>query len=112
MTTLAEDFKGESYCADIHLSADGNFLYASNRGENTLAIFRISTADGSLKPIGREAVHGDWPRNFTLDPSGKYVLVANQKSQNISVFRRNPKTGLLTYVQQTAFPHPVCLVFL
>ncbi len=109
-STLQHDFKGESYAADIHLTADGKFLYTSNRGENSIAIFK-RLPKGKLQYIGSEPVRGDWPRNFTIDPSGKYLLVANQRSNNIVVFRINPITGGLSYVSQTSLPRPVCLVF-
>lgn len=109
-STLQHDFKGESYAADIHLTTDGKFLYTSNRGENSIAIFKRQP-DGKLVHLGNESVRGDWPRNFTIDPSGKYLLVANQRSNNIVVFRINPITGKLSFVSQTTLPTPVCLVF-
>ncbi len=99
--------------ADIHISPDGLFLYASNRwdNENTIAIFSIDTLAGTLKLIGHEPTFGDHPRNFTIDPSGNYLLVANQLSNNIVVFKRDMQTGLLT---KTAFeievPAPSCLM--
>lgn len=111
-TTLADDFKGESFCADIHLSPDGKFLYGSNRGEQTIVIFKVDDATGKLTLVGREDVRGDWPRNFTIDPSGQFLLVANQKSDNITVFKRDASTGALTYLQETSLPSPVCLTFL
>ena len=111
-STLAADFKGESFCADLHISSDGKFLYGSNRGENTLVIFSIDQQTGGLTLVGRESVHGDWPRNFTLDPTGKFLLVANQKSNNITVFKRDPEKGTLTFQNEQKLPKPVCLVFL
>ncbi|UWX55105.1 lactonase family protein [Maribacter litopenaei] len=111
-STLEEGFSGESYCADIHLSSDGRFLYGSNRGEQTIVIFEVDTTSGSLNLVGRESVRGDWPRNFTIDPSGKYLLVANQKSSNIVVFKRNQEQGTLEFLEEMALPNPVCLEFL
>jgi len=110
--TLAADFKGESFCADIKVSADGRFLYGSNRGENTIVIFSLDWSSGRLTLVGRESVKGDWPRNFTIDPTGKFLLVANQKSDNISVFKRDVKKGTLTFLHEQKLPKPVCLVFL
>jgi 6-phosphogluconolactonase (cycloisomerase 2 family) len=83
--------------ADIHISPDGKFLYVSNRGsdENTIAIFSINIKDGMLKLVGHESTYGEHPRNFAIDPSGNFLLVANQFSDNIVIFRRNPKTGKL-----------------
>ncbi len=96
--------------ADIHVSADGRFLYASNRGEeNNIAICRI-TKDGRFTPVGYESVLGDHPRNFTIDPTGKFLLVANQISGNVVVFKRNARTGLLTKTGiEVRMPGPSCL---
>jgi len=111
-TTLSKDFEGESYCADIHLSNDGKFLYGSNRGENTIVIFKVDDATGKLSLVGRESVKGDWPRNFGIDPSGNYLLVANQRSNNITVFKRNTTEGTLSFLHEQELPSPVCLEFL
>ncbi|MES1223771.1 MAG: lactonase family protein, partial [Bacteroidota bacterium] len=95
--------------ADIHISPDGLFLYASNRIENTISIFSIKT-DGRLKLIGHQATLGDVPRNFTLDPTGNFLLVANQGTNNIVVFRRDKKTGMLKDTGiQVSVPSPSCL---
>ncbi|APQ17141.1 lactonase family protein [Maribacter hydrothermalis] len=109
--TVASDFKGESYCADLHLSPDGKYLYGTNRGENTVVIFEVDQITGKLKLVGRESVIGDWPRNFTIDPTGKYLLVANQRSNNIVVFNRDAENGTLSFVSQVDLPSPVCLKF-
>ncbi|NKI31066.1 lactonase family protein [Croceivirga thetidis] len=110
-STLDANFEGESFCADIHLSADGKYLYGSNRGENTIVIFTVDKTSGQLSLVGRESVQGDWPRNFTISPDGNFVLVANQKSNNISVFKRNQELGTLEFSNQFAIGAPVCLVF-
>jgi 6-phosphogluconolactonase len=93
LTTLADDFKGESNCADIHIGINGQYLYGSNRGENTIVVFRIKP-DGFLSLQGRTQCGGNWPRNFVIDPSGKYILVGNQKSGNIELFKIDDKTGM------------------
>lgn len=111
-STLAADFKGKSFCADLHISQDGKFLYGSNRGENTIVIFSIDQQTGRLSLVGRESVKGDWPRNFTLDPTGKFLLVANQNSNNITVFKRDIEKGTLTFLNEQKLAKPVCLVFL
>lgn len=84
--------------ADIHISPDGLFLYASNRwdGENTIAIFSIHQQNGKLNLLGHQQTYGDHPRNFTIDPTGRFLLVANLVTNNIIVFKRNLKTGLLS----------------
>ncbi len=109
--TVASDFEGESYCADLHLSPDGKFLYGTNRGENTVVIFKVDQTTGKLELVGRSSVKGDWPRNFTIDPTGKYILVANQRSNNIVVFNRDAENGTLSFVSQVDLPSPVCLKF-
>ena len=110
-STLPEDFTGESYCADIHVSADGQFLYVSNRGHQSIAIFKINE-DGTLEMLATDDVQGDWPRNFTLSPDGDFLLVANQNSDNITVFKRDKKTGLLEHTgNEIKLSHPVCLKF-
>lgn len=86
--------------ADIHCSPDGKFLYASNRGsENNLAIFSIQK-DGKLKTVGYQSTLGNHPRNFAIDASGKFLIVANQISGNVIVFKRKAKTGLLKKVYE------------
>ncbi|TYA70003.1 lactonase family protein [Seonamhaeicola marinus] len=111
VSTLPKDFKDKNSCADIHLSEDEQFLYGSNRGENTIAVFKRNAKTGSIKRIQNMSVHGDWPRNFTLDPSGNFLLVANQKSNNISVFKVNTSTGKLSFLYDVKTPTPVCLLF-
>jgi 6-phosphogluconolactonase len=112
ITMLQEGFNGRIEAADIHCSADGKFLYASNREEsNELVIYNIGK-DGNLKLAGRQSVLGIAPRNFVIAPGGKFLLVANQNSDEIVVFRRNAKTGLLTDTgSRIAVGRPVCLKF-
>jgi 6-phosphogluconolactonase len=93
LTTLADDYKDENACADIHFGKDEHFIYGSNRGENTIVTFKVG-ADGKIAPAGRTSCGGNWPRNFVVDPSGKFMLVANQKSGNIMLFKIDQKTGL------------------
>lgn len=104
------DYNGTRGSADIHVSPDGKFLYASNRGTaNTIAIFSVA-ADGKLKWQGDQSTLGTIPRNFVIDPTGNYLLVANQESNNIVVFRRDRQTGLLHETgKQIQVPNPVCL---
>ena len=106
-----KDYSGEKGSADIHVSPDGRFLYASNRGDaNNIAIFSIDMASGKLHSIGYQSVLGKTPRNFMIAPNGKYLLVANQESDNIVIFKRDMQTGLLTETgTQINIPNPVCL---
>jgi 6-phosphogluconolactonase len=110
-STLDEKYKGDNSCADIHLSKNELYLYGSNRGENSIVVFKRNKLDGTIEKIQTVSVHGDWPRNFTLDPSGKFLLVANKKSDNISVFKIDLKTGMLSFLNSVSAPTPVCLLF-
>ncbi|MDP1844078.1 MAG: lactonase family protein [Sediminibacterium sp.] len=98
--------------ADIHISPDGKFLYASNRGDfNEIAIYSIAT-DGTLHYIAVQSTLGKAPRNFGIDPSGNFLLVGNHLSDEIVVFKRNKKTGLLTDTQERIkVGAPVCIQF-
>lgn len=110
-TTLPKEFTEPNTCADIHTSADGKFVYASNRGHNSIAIFEVNTNNGNLKLIGHEPTLGNSPRNFSLSPNGNFLLVANQLTNNIVSFKRDKKTGLLEFIHQIEAPTPVCILF-
>jgi 6-phosphogluconolactonase len=100
--------------ADIHLSPDEKFLYASNRwdGENTLSIFSVEKENGQLTLVGHQSTLGEHPRNFAIDPSGKFVVVANLVSNNLVVFKRNERTGLLKPKRgKVQVPRPSCVKF-
>ncbi len=112
VSALPPDYKEASYGADIHVSLDGNFVYCSNRGHNSIAVFQRDLDSGKIKLVETESVQGDWPRNFALSPNGKFLLVANQKSNNITVFNID-KNGMLDYTGVSIdLPSPVCLKFL
>jgi 6-phosphogluconolactonase len=112
ITMLSEGFTGEIRAADIHVSPDGNFLYGSNRGDaNEIVIYSINK-QGTLVFKGRQSSLGKTPRNFAIDPEGKYLLVGNEGSNEIVVFRRNKETGLLVPTgQKINVKGPVCLKF-
>jgi 6-phosphogluconolactonase len=111
ITSHPAGYKGAVGSADIHVSPDGKFLYASNRGEsNTIAIFSINQKNGQITPVGHQPTLGTVPRNFNFDPSGNFLLVANQNSDNIVIFKRDKKTGKLTPVdKQISVGNPVCI---
>jgi 6-phosphogluconolactonase len=112
LPTVRSSYEGSNSCADIHLSKDGRFLYGSNRGENTIVTYKVE-ADGTLTIAGHTSCGGDWPRNFVPDPSGKFLLVGNQKSDNVSVFRLNKKTGLPVEPGKNYISiSPACLKFI
>lgn len=93
ISTLQAGFAGKNSCAEILISRDGKFIYGSNRGENSIVVYTISD-DGSLILAGHSTCGGDWPRNFVIDPTGKFILAGNQKSDMISVLKINKDTGI------------------
>jgi 6-phosphogluconolactonase len=109
--TLPKDFTAFSKAADIHISKDGKFLYASNRGHESIVIYKVHPTNGTLTNLGYEPVLGKHPRNFSLSPDEKYLLVANQDTNNIISFKRNAETGKLTFVSEVGAPMPVCILF-
>jgi 6-phosphogluconolactonase len=113
VSTLPSDFTEKSYCADVHVSPSGRFLYGSNRGHNSIVVFAVNQSTGKPSLIEHVSTEGNWPRNFVIDPTGRFLLVANQRSDNVVVFRIDPRTGRLKPSGQTAqLPMPVCLKFL
>ena len=110
-SALPRDYNGPVGSADIHVSPDGKFLYASNRGEsNTIGIMKINPQSGMLSWVGYQSTLGKTPRNFNFDPSGNFLLVANQNSDEIVIFKRDKKTGLLTDTgKRISIPNPVCI---
>lgn len=110
--TLPEDFTGESTTAHIEVHPSGKFLYASNRGHDSVSVFAIDQATGMLTAKGQTRTGGKTPRNFTQDPSGHFLLAANQNSNDIFVFSIDQETGALTPTgTRVEVPSPVCLVF-
>ena len=103
---------GTNYPADIHVAASGHTVYVSNRGHNSIAVFSVAESTGALVLDQVISTEGDWPRNFSLDPSGRWLLVANQRSDSVVVFACDPDSGRLTPTgQRIAMPSPVCLRF-
>jgi len=110
VSALPKGYTGDNSCADIHVAPSGLFLYASNRGHNSIAVFAIDTANGTLVPIQDVDTQGKTPRNFTLDPSGRLLLVANQNSNNVVTYRVDPQSGLLAPTGQSVeVPSPMFL---
>ena len=110
VSTLPPSYSGDNSGADIHISADGEFLYASNRGHDSIVIYKVNPKDGELKLLGFESTRGNSPRNFSLSPDDGFLLVANQKSDNIVSFKRN-NNGTLEFVAKINSPTPVCILF-
>jgi len=111
ITSLPEGFQRENYPARVH--PDGRFLYGSNRGHDSLAIYRIDQESGRLTAVGHQASGGEWPRNFNFDPSGNWVILGNGNSDNVLVFRMDRDQGTLSQVGKAfAAPAPICFRFL
>jgi 6-phosphogluconolactonase len=112
ISTLPKDFSGEDNSAEVEVDARGRFVYASNRGHDSIAVFAIGR-DGKLTLVENALTQGKTPRNFKIDPTGNYLLAANQNSDNIVEFRIDRKTGRLTPTGKTVeLSKPVCLQFL
>lgn len=111
ISTLPANYKGKISGADIHISPDGKFLYASNRYDlNNIVYYSIDQRSGKLVWKGQQSAGGKAPRNFMIDPSGNFLLVANQDSDNIVLFKRNPTTGAIKPTgEQIKISMPVCL---
>ena len=101
ISTLPENFTGNSTCADIHVTPNGKFLYGSNRGDDSLAVYRIDVSTGLLTLVEIVSVGGQTPRNFAIAPDGKFLLSANQDSNNIVIFSIDQDTGRLHNMNQT-----------
>jgi 6-phosphogluconolactonase len=113
ISTLPEDFKGENDDAEIQIHPNGKFLYASNRGHDSIAVFAIDPARGTLSKVDDVLTQGKIPRSFGIDPTGKYLLAENEQSNDIVVFRIDESTGRLTPTgQKLDVPSPVCVKFL
>jgi 6-phosphogluconolactonase len=112
ISTLPAGFAKANSSAEIAAHPNGKFLYASNRGDDSIAILHVDPVKGTLTAAGRVPAGGRTPRNFAIDPSGKFLLAANQDSGNIAVFRIDPSSGALTPTAETVnLPSPVSVVF-
>ncbi|OOQ58694.1 lactonase family protein [Mucilaginibacter pedocola] len=113
VTLLKDGFTGATGAADIHISPNGLFLYASNRGDaNDISVFSVNQETGELTFVDRRSTNGKGPRNFVIDPTGTFLLVANQNSDVIYVYRLDKTTGkMLGIVGKVDIGNPVCLKF-
>lgn len=110
ISTVPADYKGENYCAAVKVSADGKFLYGSNRGHNSMVVYAIDGETGRLTLVQHQETGGDWPRDFTLDLTGTVLLVANERSNSVTSFKVDTATGRLAATGHTAtVQKPVCL---
>ena len=108
--TLPAGAEGDNSTAEVLVHPTGKFLYGSNRGHNSLVVYAIDPADGTLSLVEHESVRGDWPRNFRIDPTGAWLLVANRRTSNVVVFAIDGATGALTATGHSIdVPDPVCI---
>jgi 6-phosphogluconolactonase len=112
ISTLPADFKGKNTCAEVQVHPSGKFVYASNRGHDSIALFKIDPASGKLTFVEHQATLGKTPRHFALDPAGNWLLAENQDTDNVVVFHVDPATGKLSPTgQQIEIGSPVCSLF-
>jgi 6-phosphogluconolactonase len=112
LSTLPKDFKGENDDAEVHVHPNGKFLYTSNRGHDSIVVYAIDPAKGTLTVIDHVPTQGKIPRSFEIDPTGKFLFAENEKSNNIVIFRIDEKTGRLTATgQKLEVSEPVCVKF-
>ncbi|WP_299089434.1 lactonase family protein [uncultured Metabacillus sp.] len=111
--TIPADFTENSQGSAIHISSDGRFVYAGNRGHDSIAVFSVNQDNGELTFVEYTSTEGSWPRDFAIDPTGKFVVASNQESSNLVLFSRDADTGKLTLLQSDiTVPDPVCVKFL
>jgi 6-phosphogluconolactonase len=112
VSTLPPGFAESNSTAEIRVSPDGRFVYISNRGHDSIAVFRAAGPRGELEWVAHASTRGRTPRNFNLDPSGRFLIVANQNSDSLAFFRIDPETGELEPVgNPVPAPSPVCVLF-
>jgi 6-phosphogluconolactonase len=113
VTALPAGFQGESYCGEIEVHPNGKFLYASNRGHDSLVVFAVDDCTGKLDLVEHVATQGEKPRNFAFDPSGGWLIVTNHDSDNAAVFRVDQVSGrLIPYGAPIPVPYPFGIQFL
>jgi 6-phosphogluconolactonase len=113
ISTLPGDFSGENIAAEIEVHAEGRFVYASNRGHDSIAVFAIKAGKSIVEPVEYVSTQGKTPRHFAIDPTGNYLFAANQNSGEVIVFRIDRETGKLTATGQILkIPNPACILFI
>jgi 6-phosphogluconolactonase (cycloisomerase 2 family) len=112
VSTLPPGFTGTNFCSEVMVSPDGRFLYAANRLHNSIAVFAIAH-DGKLHRVGEALTEGDYPNHIQLGPSRNVLYVCNQRSDQITAFRVDNKTGMLTFTgKYQPVGTPMCIAFL
>jgi 6-phosphogluconolactonase len=113
VSMMPDRFEGQQWAAAIRITADGRFLYASNRGHDSIAMFAVNGQTGKLTTLGHQSTGGKVPRDFNIDPTGQWLLAANQATDTVVTFKINQTTGVLEETGiVTEVATPVCLTFL
>ena len=113
ISSLPINFNGESYASAIKISKDGKFIYVSNRGDDSIGVFKIDFTTGKLTLINHYKTYGSYPRDFSITPDGRYLYAANEKSNSITIFSIDSRTGALEKCTETIeIPSPVCINFI
>lgn len=108
--TLPEQYEGENKCADVHVHPSGEWVYGSNRGHDSIAVFAVAGGNGHLRPVAHESTRGGWPRDFELDRSGRYLFAENMHSDDVVTFAVDPETGTLEPTgAEVAVPEPISM---
>lgn len=111
ISTLPAGYDGTSYCADVHVAPSGRYVYGSNRGHDSIAIFAVDQETGAVTLVGHEGTRGSYPRNFCLTPDGNWLLAANQNTDDIYTFRVDKESGTLQATGHSLkVPRPVCIL--
>ncbi|WP_110927919.1 lactonase family protein [Bacillus massiliglaciei] len=111
--SIPSNYSRNNQGSAIHISSDGNFVYAADRGHDSISVFKTNPENGTLELVETVSTAGHWPRDFSLDPTEKFLIASNEESGNLSLFRRDVKTGKLTLLQSDVkVPYPVCVKFL
>jgi 6-phosphogluconolactonase len=112
ISTLPKDFSGRTFPAEIAVHPSGKFVYGSNRGHDSIAIFSADKKTGQLTFVGTQSTKGKWPRHFEIDPTGKFLLVENEHSGDIFVFKIDLKSGTLAPTEASiSVEGPQCVKF-
>lgn len=111
--SVPENFTANNQGSAIHISKDGRFVYAANRGHDSIAVFAVDGENGKLSLVQIIGTEGHWPRDFALDPTEHFIIASNEESGNLTLYTRNPQSGELTLLQSgIQVPYPVCVQFL
>jgi 6-phosphogluconolactonase len=112
VSTLPNNFHGNTTCAEVQVHPSGKFVYGSNRGHDSIAVFSVDGKNGELTLVEHQSTQGKTPRHFAIDPTGKWLLAENQDSDSIVIFRIDQSSGKLSAIgEKVEVGSPVCIQF-